>query len=61
MNHFPLLKMAMARNAREVFFKVISQQNKAWGHGWMSEVALNIKNELNSGFSLWCLDGSVPL
>lgn len=49
------------KNATGVFFKAISQQNKAWGHGWMSEVALNIKNELNSGFSLWCLDSSVPL
>lgn len=52
-NHFPLIKMATARNAR-VFFKEISQENNPRDmDGWVS---LNIKNVLNSVLGLWCLD-----
>lgn len=52
LNHLPLLKMAAARNGRKVFFKVISQQNKAWENGWMWDFALNNKDVFNSVFSL---------
>lgn len=56
--NLPLLKMAAARNVRGVVVQsdFSTKKNKTWSLGWMGEFALNITNELNRVFSLWCSD-----
>lgn len=51
-----LTKNGHSQKCLGVFFNIVSQYNEALRHGCMGEFAVNIKNMLNSNFSLWSSD-----